>query len=41
MYNLISYNLDKSNIAIELSAKQDMDTYIHRLNPLFMKCRNI
>ena len=41
MYNLKSYNLDKNNIAIELSSEQGMDTYIHWLNPLIMKCRNI
>ncbi len=40
MYNLKSYNLDKNNIAIELSEKQGMDTNIHWLNPLLMKCRN-
>ncbi|HEX9062224.1 MAG TPA: hypothetical protein VF941_18770 [Clostridia bacterium] len=40
MYNQKNYNLDKNDIAIELSAKQGMDTSIHWLNPLLMKCRN-
>ncbi len=40
MYHLKSFNLEQNNIAIRLSGKPCIDTGIHWLNPLFIKCRN-
>jgi hypothetical protein len=39
MYQLGRYDVEQNNIAIELSAKSNIDVSIHWLNPLFIKCR--
>lgn len=39
MYHQKSYNLNQLNIVMK-SQEFGMDTGIHRLNPLFVKCRN-
>jgi hypothetical protein len=41
MYNMKDYNFYDNNSSIELSVKHGFDTYIHWLNPLFMKCINM
>lgn len=40
MYHMSGYNLEQNNIAIKLLGKLGIDSRIHWLNPLFIKCRN-